>query len=125
MKSFDNFDKNIDKYYEDSLDGVTSDQLQIKEALDKMSIIDEIENGIEISTNISSIVEEGQKIRFKIKLRKATFKFVILATLISSLLGFIFLKVSISMTIIVQIILIIAMLITNSIILKTKARRNG
>lgn len=125
MKSSDNFDKNIDKYYEDSLDGVTSDQLQIKEALDKMSIIDEIENGIEISTNISSIVEEGQKIRLKIKLRKATFKFVILATLISSLLGFIFLKVSISMTIIVQIILIIAMLITNSIILKTKARRNG
>lgn len=124
MKSFDDFDKNIDRYYEESLDGVTSDELQIKDALDKMSIISDIENDIPIFANISSIVEEGQEIRFKINLRKATFKFVTLALLISSLLGFMCIKVSISITIGIQFILLIVMLLTNTIILKTKARRD-
>ncbi|GAA0084031.1 hypothetical protein UT300007_04700 [Clostridium sp. CTA-7] len=122
MKSFDDLDKNIDKYYEGSLNDSTSDELEIRSALDKMSIVNNIENRISIPIDISSIVEEGQEIHFNKNLKKATFKFLLFAIALSILIGFIYVKVSIPVVMTSQFIVIVGLLIINSIIIKRKAR---
>lgn len=122
MKSFDDLDKNIDKYYEGSLDGVTSDELEIKAALDKMTLVEDIDK-ISVTIDISSIVEKGQQINFNTKLKKATFKFLSLAILLSTIIGFVSLKVSIQVIIAVQFLMLIVLLTINLISLKRKARR--
>lgn len=125
MKSFDDLNKNIDKYYEGSLDGATSDEFELKSILDKMSITNDMENNIPVSIDISSIVEKGQKIGFNIKLRKATIKFLLVATLMSIFIGFMCTKVSIAAIVEVQFVLLILLLIINSFIIRRKARREG
>ena len=95
MKSFDDLDKNIDKYYEGSLGDATSDELELKATLDKMSLADHIEDNISVPIDISSIVEKGQQIRLSTKLRKATFKFLLVAILLSTVIGFMSIKLSI------------------------------
>lgn len=125
MKSFDNLDKKIDKYYEGSLDGVTSDELEIKEALDKMSIASNIDDKISVPIDVSSIVEKGQEIRFSTKIRKATFKFLIFAILVSTLVGFVYIKISIEVMLISQTVLLIVLLIINFVLLRKKSRREA
>ncbi|MCM8710321.1 hypothetical protein M2651_04680 [Clostridium sp. SYSU_GA19001] len=122
MKSFDDLDKKIDKYYEGSLDGATSDELEIKSALDKMNLIEAIEENIPINIDISNIVEAGEKIRFNNKLRKSTFKFLILAILISALIGYVYIKVSIYVIVAIQFLVLITLLILNYVLLKKKVR---
>jgi len=125
MKSFDDLDKNIDKYYEGSLGDATSDELEVKATLDKMSLADYIENNISVPIDISSIVEKGQQIRLSTKLRKATFKFLLVAILLSTVIGFMSIKLSISVIIGSQFGMLILLLIINSIILKQNARREA
>lgn len=125
MKSFDDLNKNIDKYYEGSLDGATSDEFELKSILDKMSIANDMENNIPVSIDISSIVEKGQEIGFNIKLRKATIKFLLVATLMSIFIGFMCTKVSIAAIVEVQFVLLILLLIINSFIIRRKARGEG
>ena len=125
MKSFDDLDKNIDKYYEGSLGDATSDELEVKATLDKMSLADYIENNISVPIDISSIVEKGQQIRLSTKLRKATFKFLLVAILLSTVIGFMSIKLSISVIIGSQFGMLILLLIINSIILNQKARREA
>jgi hypothetical protein len=120
MKSFDDLDKNIDKYYEGSLDGATSDELEIKAALDKMSRVDEIDN-ISVPIDISAIVERGQQIRFDTKLRKSTLQFLSLAILLATAIGVISLKVSIPVIMVVQFVMLIVLLTINLISLNRKA----
>lgn len=122
MKSFDDLDKKIDKYYDGSLEGITSNELELKVNLDKMSLVDDIENNISISIDIRSVVENGQQIRLNNKLRKATIKFLSLAILLSALIGFMCTKVSISVIMTYQFVLLILLLVLNTILLKTKAR---
>lgn len=122
MKSFDDLDKKIDKYYEGSLDGATSDELEIKSALDKMNLIEAIEENIPINIDISNIVEAGEKIRFNNKLRKSTFKFLILAIVISALIGYMYIKVSIYVIVAIQFLVLITLLILNYVLLKKKVR---
>lgn len=125
MKSFDDLDKNIEKYYDGLLDGATSDELELKAILDKMSLADHIEDNISVPIDISSIVETGQQIRLSTKLRKATFKFLLVAILLSTVIGFMSIKLSISVIIGSQFGMLILLLIINSIILKQKARREA
>jgi hypothetical protein len=125
MKTFDDIDKNIDKYYDGSLDGSTSDELELKATLDKMSLVNDIENIISVPIDISSIIEKGQQLRFNLKLRKATFKFLSLAILFSTLIGLMCIKVSISIIFSSQFVVLILLLIINSILLKKKARREA
>lgn len=125
MKSFDDLNKNIDKYYEGSLDGATSDEFELKSILDKMSIANDVENNIPVSIDISSIVEKGQEIGFNNKLRKATIKFLLVATLMSIFIGFMCTKVSIAAIVEAQFVLLILLLIINSFIIRRKARREG
>lgn len=122
MKSFDDLDKNIDKYYEGLLDGTTSDELELKSALDKMSIVNNIERNVPVPIDISSIVEKGQQMRFNNKLRKATGKFLLLAILFSILIEFMCTKVSILVIMAFQFVLLILLLIINSILLRKKVR---
>ncbi|PRR83763.1 hypothetical protein [Clostridium vincentii] len=123
MKSFDDLDKNIDKYYERSLDGATSDRLELKAILDKMSLANHIEDNISVPIDISSIVEKGQQIRLSTKLRKATFKFLLVAILFATVIGVMSIKLSISVIMVSQFGMLIVLLIVNSILLKQKARR--
>jgi len=124
MKSFDDLDKNIDKYYKGSQDnGATPDELELKTLLDRMSLANNIEDNIAIPINISSIVEKGQEIRLKTRLRQATFKFIALAILLSSVIGFMSLKVSIAVIVAAQFVMLIVLLTLNIILLKRKARR--
>lgn len=125
MKSFDDLDKNIDNYYEGSLDGATSDGLELKATLDRMSLADHIEDNVSMPIDISSIVEKGQQIRLSTKLRQATFKFLLVAVLLSTVIGFMAIKLSISVIIGYQFGILILLLIINSIILKQKARREA
>jgi hypothetical protein len=125
MKSFDNLDKKIDKYYEGSLDGVTSDELEIKEALDKMSLASNIDDKISVPIDVSSIVEKGQEIIFSTKIRKATFRFLIFAVLVSTLVGFVYIKTSIEVMLISQTVLLIVLLIINFVLLRKKSRREA
>ncbi len=125
MKSFDNLDKNIDKYYEGSLDGAASDELELKEVLDKMSFASNIDDKVPISIDVSSVVEKGQEIRLSAKLRKATFRFFIFAILLSSFIGFIYIKTSIEVVVIAQTILLMALLMINFLLLKRKSRREA
>lgn len=123
MKSFDDLDKNIDKYYKGSLDGATSDRLELKAILDKMCLADHIEDNISVPIDISSIVEKGQQIRLSTKLRKATFKFLLVAILFATVIGVMSIKLSISVIMVSQFGILILLLIINSILLKQKARR--
>ena len=123
MKSFDDLDKNIDKYYEGSLDSATPEELELKTLLDRMSLADNIEDNISIPINISSIVEKGQEIRLKTRLRQATFKFLSLAILLSAGIGFIAINISIPVIMIAQFVMLIVLLTINIILIKRKARR--
>lgn len=125
MKSFDDLDKNIEKYYDGSLDGTASDEIEVKEALDKMSIASTIDDKISISIDINDVVEKGQEIRFSAKLRKATFMFLIFAILMSTLIGFIYIKTSIEVIMIFQTVLLIVLLIINFVLLRKKSRREA
>lgn len=125
MKSFDDLDKNIDKYYEGSLDDATSDELELKSTLDKMSLADHIEDNISVPIDISSIVEKGQQIRLSTKLRKATFKFLLVAILFATVIGFMSIKVSIAVIVAAQIVMLIVLLTLNLILLNRKARREA
>jgi hypothetical protein len=123
MKSLDNFDENIKKYYDGSLDGATSNELELKEALDKMSIASNIDDKVPISIDVSSIVEKGQELRLSVKLRKATFRFLVFAILLSTSIGVLYIKTSIEVIMISQTALLIVLLIINFILLRKKSRR--
>jgi len=123
MKSFDDLDKNIDKYYEGSLDSTTPDELELKTLLDRMSLADNIEDNISIPISISSIVETGQEIRLKNRLRQATFKFLSLAILLSVGIGFMAIKISIPIIMVAQFVILIVLLTINIMLIKRKARR--
>lgn len=125
MKSFDDLNKKIDKYYEGSLDGNTSEELEIKNALDRMSSIKDIENNISIFVDVSSVVEKGQEIRFNKKLRQDTFKFLTLAILIAILFGFMYTKVSFPVIMASQFGMLVGLLILNFILLKKRVRRDA
>ncbi len=122
MKSFDEFNKDIDKYYEGSLDGAISENKDLKDALDKMSCIENIEEEVKIPINLDSIVEQGLDISFKKKLKKSTFEFLILSILISIIVGVIGMKISFEVVLGFQFILLIILLILNTLLLK---RRKG
>lgn len=122
MKSFD---ENIEKYYDGSLDESTSDELELKEALDKMSLASSIDDKVPINIDVSSVVEKGQEIRFNTKLRKATFRFFIFSILLSTLIGFIYIKTSIEVMIMCKTILLVVSLIMNLFLLKRKSRREA
>ena len=125
MKSFDNLDKNIDKYYEGSLDGATSDVVELKAILDKMSLADKIEDNVSMPIDISSIVEKGQQIRLSSKLRQATFKFLLMAILFATVIGFMSMKVSLPVIVAAQIVMLIVLLTLNVMLLKRKSRREA
>lgn len=122
MKSFDEFNKDIDKYYEGSLDGATSENSDLKDALDKMSYIENIEEEVKIPINLDSIVEKGLDISSKKKLKKSTFEFLSLSILISIIVGVIGMKNSFEVVLGFQFILLIILLILNTVLLK---RRKG
>lgn len=122
MKSFDYLDEKIDKYYDGSLEGITSNELELKSTLDKMSLVNGIENNVSISIDTRSVVEKGQQIRLNNKLRKATIKFLSLAILLAALIGFMYTKVSISVIMTYQFVVLIFLLLLNLILLKIKAR---
>lgn len=125
MKSFEDLDKKIDKYYDGSLEDINSNELELKATLDKMSLINGIENNISVPIDIRLIVEKGQQTRLNNKLRRATIKFLALAILLSTLIGFMCTKVSISVIMIYQFVMLIILLLLNSILLKKKARSEG
>lgn len=122
MKSFKSLDENIDKYYEGKLDDSASDEIEIKAILDKMSIINDIENNISMPIDVSSIVEEGQRVRFNKKLKIDTFKFLLVAILVAISIGIICIKISIPVVLVAQFILMLGLLLINFIILKKKVR---
>lgn len=122
MKSFDEFNKDIDKYYEGSLDCAISENKDLKDALDKMSCIENIEEEVKIPINLDFIVEQGLDISFKKKLKKSTFEFLILSILISIIVGVIGMKISFEVVLGFQFILLIILLILNTLLLK---RRKG
>lgn len=122
MKSFD---ENIEKYYDGSLDESISDELELKEALDKMSLVSSLDDKVPINVDVSSVVEKGQEIRFSLKLRKATFRFLIFAILVATLIGFIYIKTSVKIIMIVQTVLLILLLIINFVLLRKKSRREA
>lgn len=122
MQSFDNLDKNIDKYYEGSLDNNSSDESAIKEALDMMSLAKDFEKIVSIPTDVSSIVEKGQQIRLNAKLRKETFKFLPIAILITAFIGLIAIKSSLIVISIVQVILSV-LLISLIVLVPRKYKR--
>lgn len=125
MKSFDDLDKKIDKYYDGSIEDINSNELELKATLDKMSLINGIENNISVPIDIRSIVEKGQQTRLNNKLRKATIKFLSLAILLSILIGFMCTKVSILVIMTYQFVMLIILLLLNSILLKKKVRSEG
>lgn len=100
-------------------------ELELKAFLDKMYLANDIENNIAFHIEVSSIIEKGQQIRFNLNLRKATFKFLSLAILLSTLIGLMCIKVSISVIMASQFVVLILLLIINSILLKKKARREA
>lgn len=125
MKSYDNLDKNIDKYYADEIDKTSEEEAELKSILDKMSIAEDLVNSVSVNIDISSIVENGQQIRFEKKLRKETFKFLLFAGFLSIFIGFMYMRVSLYITFLVQFVAIIFLLILNQIVIKKKLRRDA
>lgn len=122
MKPFDNLDKNIDKYYADSLDPHITDQCELKEALDMMTTANKIDNIVSIPTDVSLIIEKGQEVRLKTRLRKETFKFIPIAILIVLILTLIAIKSSLIVISIIQITLSI-LLVSLIVLLPIKRNR--
>jgi hypothetical protein len=129
MKSYDNLDKsldkNIDKYYANEIDKTRAEEAELKSILDKMSIAEDLDNSVSVNVDISSIVENGQQIRFENKLRKETFKFLLFAAFLSVFIGFMYLRVSLYITFLVQFVAMIFLLILNQIVIKKKLRRDA
>lgn len=125
MKPFDNLDENIDKYYDGSLNKASKEEADLKSILDKMSIAEDLENMVSVNVDISSIVENGEQIRFAKRLRKETFKFLLLAGFLSIFIGFMYMRVSLYITFGIQFIAMIFLLILNQVFLKKKPRREA
>ncbi|MBK1812208.1 hypothetical protein JHL18_16415 [Clostridium sp. YIM B02505] len=125
MKPFDNFDENIDKYYDGSLNKESKEESDLKSILDKMSIAEDLENNVSVNVDISSIVENGEQIRFEKKLRKETFKFLLFSAFLSVFIGFMYMRVSLYITFAIQFITMIFLLILNQVFLKKNTRREA
>ncbi|GKU24248.1 hypothetical protein CFOLD11_10740 [Clostridium folliculivorans] len=125
MKPFDNLDENIDKYYDGSLNKASKGEADLKSILDRMSIAEDLETKVSVNVDISSIVENGEQIRFSKRLRKETFKFLLLAGFLSIFIGFMYMRVSLYITFAIQSILLIFLLMLNQVFLKKKTRREA
>lgn len=125
MKPFDNLDENIDNYYDGSLNKANKEEVDLKSILDKMSIAEDLENRVSVKIDISSIVENGEQIRFAKKLRKETFKFLLFAGFLSIFIGFMYMRVSLYLTFAIQFITMISLLILNQVFLNKKVRRQA
>ncbi|QAA34499.1 hypothetical protein [Clostridium manihotivorum] len=122
MKPFNN-NENIDKYYDETLDTKDVEAMKIKYALDKMTIIEKLDQQSLTRVDVSKTVGEGLKLRNKKKLRRETFKFLLVAVIIAAFIGFIYTKMKIEVVFISQIGLLIILLALNDILLKRKVRR--
>ncbi|GFZ30186.1 hypothetical protein CSC2_07120 [Clostridium zeae] len=122
MKPFDNLDKNIDKYYDGSLNEESKEEADLKVILDKMYLAEDLETRVSVNIDINSIVENGNQTRFAKKLRKETFKFLLFAGFLSIFIGFMYIRVSIYATLAIQSLGLIFLLILNQVFLKKKAR---
>ncbi|WP_160676102.1 hypothetical protein [Clostridium sp. C8-1-8] len=124
MKPFNNND-NIDKYYDKTLDAKDDEAVELKQALDRMTIIEKLDQQSLTRVEVSKAVGEGLKLRDKKKLRRETFKFLLVAFIIASFIGFIYTKLKIEAVFISQIGLLIILLALNYILIKRKVRRGA
>ena len=119
------FNDNIDKYYDETFATRDVEVMKIKSALDKMTIIEKLDQESLIKIDINKTVEDGLKLRIKRKLRRETFKFLLLAFIIAAFIGFIYTKMRIEVVFISQIGLLIILVALNNILLKRKVRRGA
>lgn len=124
MKPFNNND-NIDKYYDKTLDAKDDEAVELKQALDRMTIIEKLDQQSLTRVEVSKAVGEGLKLRDKKKLRRETFKFLLVAFIIAAFIGFIYTKLKIEAVFISQIGLLIILLALNYILIKRKVRRGA
>jgi small-conductance mechanosensitive channel len=124
MKPFNNND-NIDKYYDKTLNTKDDEAVELKQALDRMTIIEKLDQQSLARVEVSKAVGEGLKLRDKKKLRRETFKFLLVAFIIAAFIGFIYTKLKIEAVFISQIGLLIILLVLNYILIKRKVRRGA
>lgn len=115
MKESNNFNQEIDKYYDKKINENDLKQKEFKDCLDRMNVIEDLEKEIPMKIDISSIVENGQEIRAKKRLRQETLKFSIIAGVMAVFAGALALKTSLIWLFALQFIVLIVLLIINII----------
>lgn len=122
MKKESQFNEGINTYYSKEINKNNLKEEDLKKCLDKMNAITGLDENIAMDIDINKIIEKGQKIRVKRKLKIDTLKFSLLAAAISLVVGSIALKTSFILVCILQFIMIIVLLTINIITLNNSVR---
>lgn len=122
MKKESQFNEGINTYYSKEINEKNLKEEDLKKCLDKMNAITGLDENIAMDIDINKIIEKGQEIRVKRKLKIDTLKFSLLAAAISLVVGGIALKTSFILVCILQFIMIIVLLTINIITLNNSVR---